>query len=422
MIDQLYSLFQQSTGICTDTRTLENGQLFFALKGDNFNGNKYASVALDQGAIAAVVDEKGESDDHRYILVDDALKALQELAHHHRMQLIHTRFIGLTGSNGKTTAKELMKSVCSQRYVVAATKGNLNNHIGVPLTLLSITSDVEIAIIEMGANHQGEIYKLAGIAQPNIVYITNFGKAHLEGFGGVEGVIKGKSELYQRAAQFNSTALVNGYDPIQMEKTSSIKRVVFGPEVADYPMEFLSLNHPASVSMNGMEITSNLTGHFHTANIGAAISLGLHVGLTLEEIQRGLLDYTPSNNRSEWRKTDLNTIFLDAYNANPSSMSASIEAFRNEVSEPAWYILGDMFELGEYSTQEHQVILDQVKGYSHVITVGMEFGKAKSADSHQHFDTTEECLEHLTTHPISGAHILLKGSRGMHLESLLKVL
>lgn len=423
MLEQIYQTYLKSTGVSTDTRKVASGNLFFALKGPSFNGNLFAQAALDNGAIAVVIDEDVPVDNPgKAFRVSNVLDTLQNLARHHRVQLKDTRFIGLTGSNGKTTAKELFRSVLSTTYKTAATQGNLNNHIGVPLTLLSITPDVQIAIVEMGANHRGEIENLSGIALPDIGYITNYGKAHLEGFGGIEGVIEGKSELYARILETGKRSLVNAFDPIQMERSAGTERITFGETGSNYPMTFEKIQHPATVVFEGTEFTSQLTGAFHTANIGAAIALGLSLGVDKENIRKGIHGYVPQNNRSEWRKTERNRVMLDAYNANPSSMAVSIESFISETGSERLLILGDMFELGDEAYAEHQNIVDQLSKHTgtEVWLVGKLFSETRStSDNFRSFDSTEDCEVYLKGADLSGRSILLKGSRGMHLETLL---
>lgn len=420
--EKLYSTFLQSSGVSTDTRAIGKNNIFFALKGPSFNGNLFAEQALKEGAMAVVIDEPVMDSSDSVFLVDDVLTTLQELARIHRSNL-EAKVIGLTGSNGKTTAKELFKSVLSTSYRTSATIGNLNNHIGVPLTILNTPKDTEILIVEMGANHQGEIRMLSSISNPDIGYITNFGKAHLEGFGGVEGVIKGKSELYENLQLNDAQALVNGEDAIQMEKTAGLTRVVYGSEDSNYPMEFSTQNYPATVIANDTQFVSELTGSFHTANIGAAIALGRIFNIEDSVIQRGIASYKPTNNRSEWRKTERNRIMLDAYNANPSSMSASIQSFVQEAGSNAYLILGDMFELGSTSAEEHQAIVDLCEPLKcEVILVGEHFHATHSQRSMIRLKTTVETLEYIKSHPIMDGSVLLKGSRGMKLESLLPVL
>lgn len=424
-INNLYDLYLSSTGICTDTRKLKAGQLYIALKGGNFNGNTFADQALKEGAIAAIVDEPAYEGQQR-ILVPDGLSALQELARFHRMQL-NIPVIGLTGSNGKTTSKELLVSVLKQRYKVAYTEGNLNNHIGVPLTLLSIPDEAEIAVIEMGANAQKEIEFLCGISLPDIGFITNYGKAHLEGFGGPEGVIKGKSELFDNLRARRKMAWVNYTDPLQMQKSAGIQRKTYGADAgADFPV-YPAKEHGnfVQIEYQGVQIQSHLTGAYNFSNLAIAVSLGTHFDLSAQEIKWGIESYRPTNNRSQLEAGQNNTLVKDYYNANPSSMEAALQNFHqvegNETSGK-WVILGDMFELGEYEAEEHQRIADIAEGqsYEEVILVGKAF--ASTSGAARKFETTVQALDWLESHLPKGKLILVKGSRGMTLEKLAAIL
>lgn len=423
IIAELHKAFLSSSGVTTDTRNIQSGQIYFALKGANFNGNAFAAQALEQGAMLSVVDEAAYADHDQCVLVEDVLTTLQDLARYHRRTLTGVKFIGLTGSNGKTTAKELFKSVLETQYKVSATIGNLNNHIGVPLTLLKITPEHDWAIVEMGANHQKEIEMLSGIALPDYGYITNFGKAHLEGFGGVEGVIKGKSELYANLRQHGGTAIVNFDDAKQVELTADLPQVSYGISQGDYHFSYFTENSFQGIRWNGHSALSNLTGQFQNANIGAACTVGKIAGISDENIARGIHAYVPSNNRAEFRNTASNKVLLDAYNANPSSMEASIANFATLPGESKVMILGDMFELGEYAAEEHQKIVDQLKnlGFKNAILVGEHF----CATAHQPYTAlpkSEDAARFLEQHPIKNALVLLKGSRGMALEKLLPLL
>lgn len=420
MLEELYQSYLTCTGVSTDTRAIESGNIYFALKGPSFNGNLFAAKAIEAGAKAVVVDEEVSVPDNSIVFrTTDVLTTLQDLARHHRKMCTETVFIGLTGSNGKTTAKELMKSVLSTTFRTHATYGNLNNHIGVPLTLLRMPKDTQVAILEMGANHRGEIELLSGIALPDYGYITNFGKAHLEGFGGIEGVIQGKSELYARMKSIGGTCLVNGYDEIQIRQSEGIDRILYGSESSTYPMEFSDINYPAQVSFHGIDFISQLTGSFHTANIGAAIAIGKILDVSEENIAKGIHSYSPENNRSQWTKTATNRVMLDAYNANPSSMLASLKSFLDEANEPRIVIIGDMFELGDASKVEHQIIVDFLlkENKATTILVGQHFRDTEHGTTLA-FDSTEMCEKFLKENPITNSSILLKGSRGMHLETL----
>ena len=321
---ELYQLYLSNPIIDTDTRSIRKNSIFFALKGEQFNGNTFAEEALKKGASFAIVDENLFPTNPNIILVDNVLKTLQKLANYHRNQL-NTPIISVTGSNGKTTTKELINAVLSTKFNTVATKGNLNNHIGVALTLLTITKDTEIAIVEMGANHQKEIEFLCSIAEPNFGYITNFGKAHLEGFGGVEGVIKGKSELYDFIKSTNGLVFINGNDELQLHKTFGIKRISF--EIGLDSIELIEANPFVKIRFNGIEIQTQLIGSYNVNNIAAAITIGKFFKVPEADIKTAIENYIPTNNRSQLMKIGNNTIFMDAYNANPSSMKVALENF-----------------------------------------------------------------------------------------------
>lgn len=416
---ELYELYLKASGVSTDTRQVKKGELFFALRGENFNANEFASEALKAGAIAAVIDDDRFSQEGT-ILVHDSLEALQDLARHHRKQLPYP-IIGLTGSNGKTTSKELLVAALSEKYKTGYTKGNLNNHIGVPLTVLNLPADAEIAVIEMGANHQKEIEFLSEISRPNHGFITNFGKAHLEGFGGIEGIIKGKSELYENLRENNNTAWYNIEDPLQEEKSKGIKRFSFGAsERANYPVfPVLKPNSPfLSVQFKQVTITSKLTGAYNFGNIACAVALASYFGLKPEEIKTGIEKYVPSNNRSQIAETGRNTLLRDYYNANPSSMQAALENFNGLAGSGKWVILGDMFELGEDSEKEHQAVADLCDAFNfeEVILVGSHFQKATAKA--RKVGTTKDAVALMQKLKPSGKFILIKGSRGMQLEKV----
>ena len=411
----LYNLYQQHFLVDTDTRNIRKNTIFFALKGDNFNGNTFAEQALKLGASYAVVDEKDFQTNDRILLVADVLKALQELANFHRKQL-HIPIIGLTGSNGKTTTKELIHVVLSKKFNTVATKGNLNNHIGVPLTLLSMTNKTELGIVEMGANHQKEIEFLCSICEPDFGYITNFGKAHLEGFGGVEGVIKGKSELYTFLQANQKTAFINADDAIQVEKTKEIKSVSFNTE----GIRFLEVNPFVKLSYRDTTIQSNLIGKYNFTNIAAAITMGTYFKISETAIKEAIESYIPTNNRSQILTTKHNTIILDAYNANPSSMQVALENFDTLKAPSKVVILGDMFELGKESAYEHQAIIDAATAFNFDETyfIGENFNIAKT--NKPQFKTYQAFEDFLKKNPLKNRSILIKGSRGMRLERILE--
>ena len=418
-IASLYNLYRQHFLVDTDTRNIRENTLFFALKGDNFNGNSFAEEALKLGASFAIVDEKVYQTNENVILVNNVLETLQQLANYHRRQL-KIPIIGLTGSNGKTTTKELIHVVLNKKYNTQATKGNLNNHIGVPLTLLSMTDKTELGVVEMGANHQKEIAFLCTISEPNFGYITNFGKAHLEGFGGIEGVIKGKSELYTFLKENNKTAFVNPDDEIQVKKTQEINTINFKVDA----LEFLEADSFVKLSYNDKIIQSNLVGAYNYSNIAAAITIGNYLKVSDIDIKEALESYVPKNNRSQIIETKNNEIILDAYNANPSSMKVALENFESITTTTTTkvVILGDMFELGDDSLQEHQAIVDLTisLNFDSVYFVGENFNRIKTG-KHQ-FKTYENLEDYIKKNPLENKSILIKGSRGMRLERILEII
>jgi UDP-N-acetylmuramoyl-tripeptide--D-alanyl-D-alanine ligase len=420
----LYSYFLKSTGVTTDSRKIEEGTLFICLRGEHFNGNRFAEEALEKGASYVVVDDSEYfKEDKRYIIVEDCLKSLQTLAHHHRMQF-SIPVIGLTGSNGKTTTKELINSVLSQQFNTTATVGNLNNHIGVPLTLLNINSNTAIALIEMGANHLKEIELLAAIAAPTHGYITNFGKAHLEGFGSIEGVVRGKSELYHFLAKNKGVCLINSADPIQVSGTQNQKTFSFGTsDKAAVTIQNIDRGADQNIVIRTeeTEIISQLKGAYNFTNIAAAIAFGYYFKIPVAKIKKGIEAYNPTNNRSQWHKTDSNTLVLDAYNANPSSMKAALESFFNTKKEGCVLILGDMLELGSFADEEHQKIVDliETKKVAEVLLIGPEFNKTKTSTSgFKKFNSSAYAIPYLQEKNFQNKTILIKGSRGIALEVL----
>lgn len=422
---ELYSYFLQCSSLSTDTRKIMPGCLFVALTGDNFDANTFAAEALAKGAKYVIIDNPGHQSDDRMLLVDNSLEALQQLARHHRREL-GLPVIALTGSNGKTTTKELINAVLSQKYATTATLGNLNNHIGVPLTLLSFTKNTEIGIVEMGANHQKEIELLCSIAEPNFGYITNFGKAHLEGFGGFEGVIKGKSELYAYLQSHTKMAFVNMDDPIQKEKTDNLPRFTFAKEDynCDVRIEAAEANPMVKLKYKGLAIQSHLIGIYNAANISAAIAIGTYFRVSDEKIKKAIESYIPSNNRSQLMEKNGNKIIMDAYNANPSSMAAAIANFR-QLDGNKIAILGDMFELGEESLEEHKKIVAQLAKDKNIESyfVGKDFYASKTNDAHlQFFESFDNLKNYMSTRAFSSKAILIKGSRGMALERVLEVI
>jgi UDP-N-acetylmuramoyl-tripeptide--D-alanyl-D-alanine ligase len=423
-MNELLEAFLKCKAVSTDTRSIKSGSIFFALRGENFNGNQFAPKALEQGARYVVVDEDLKHLPKESVFkVDNTLTALQDLARLYR-QMLRGTVIGLTGSNGKTTCKELFREVLATTFVTRATVGNLNNHIGVPLTLLSIPVDTEMVIIEMGANHQKEIELLSSICQPDIGFITNYGKAHLEGFGGVEGVIKGKSELFEFLRSRNKKAIVNITDTKQLEKSKGIERITFGDNsAANIPIKNLH-GETATASFDGIKVTSQLTGSFHFNNIAAAIALGSYLGVKPDLIKQAIEGYQPAMNRSEWRKTEKNEVLLDAYNANPDSMLATVTTFAALDKPNKWYVLGDMFELGDYTYEEHQRVVNTLENLEaeNVVLVGSNFMDTTTPSTYHKFETTDEAGSFLALQSIVHCTVLLKGSRGMKLENLLSAL
>lgn len=424
--EQLYQHFKECTCVSTDTRKIEKDSLFFALKGDYFNGNKFAKQALEAGAKFCVIDEASYAVDERYILVDDVLKTLQKLAKFHRDRLT-VPVIALTGSNGKTTTKELINAVLSKNYNTLATQGNLNNHIGVPLTLLRMDECTEIGIVEMGANHPKEIALLCDIAHPDYGLITNFGKAHLEGFGNIEGVIKAKSELYDYLMTHQKTIFVNENDPLQVKQTLNYEQVFkFGLRTStNTRLEIISTQPYVTLSYNGFEIKSQLTGTYNFNNIAVAVALGNYFKISEEDIVNAIETYTPTNNRSQILKKNHNTIIMDAYNANPTSIIAALENFKQLHQDSKIIFLGDMFELGPTAGIEHQSIVDYLEkndlGKTHLI--GENFYKTNISKSYiKKYATFDSLKAELQRHPIKDSFILIKGSRGMALERILEFL
>ncbi|WP_036156382.1 UDP-N-acetylmuramoyl-tripeptide--D-alanyl-D-alanine ligase [Maribacter forsetii] len=423
-IQDLHSAFLANPSISTDTRKIKENDIFFALKGDNFNGNTYAQKALDSGASLVIIDEKEYFIDQRTIIVDNVLTTLQQLANFHRKQS-KVEIISLTGSNGKTTTKELINAVLSTTHKTIATIGNLNNHIGVPLTLLRIQQDTEIAIVEMGANHLKEIEFLCSIAEPDYGYITNFGKAHLEGFGGVEGVIKGKSELYDYLTTNKNSIFLNADDPIQLEKLAAYtKKYGFSTENSKYyNITLVEVQPFVTIKAEGSIIKSNLIGTYNFPNCCAAIIIGKFFNIELNKIKNAIESYTPDNNRSQIIDKSGHYIILDAYNANPSSMKVALENFGSLKKDQKVLILGDMFELGDSAMEEHQNIADLALdlNFEKVILVGENFNRTSTKSIKlKNFDDLNVYLKESKLKPKSS--ILIKGSRGMALERVLDVI
>ena len=416
-IDTLYNSFLGSTGVTTDSRKIEVGALFFALHGASFDGNDYAVQALEQGASAAVIDREDIFNNNpqyseRLFLVDDTLKALQALAQEHRRRLA-IPIVAIAGSNGKTTTKELVSRVLAERFKVSTTQGNLNNHIGVPLTLLSMSADTEFGVVEMGASAQGEIALLCSIAEPNYGILTNIGLSHLEGFGGAEGIRKGKGELFDFLNENGGRAFVPQEDKVLCEMAAA--------------REDLAVEHYSRSISEGFR--SNLTGDYNRYNIAAAVEVGRYFEVADERIAEAILSFTPDNNRSQAVKTERNSLVVDCYNANPSSMEVALDNIATMKAKHKVLILGDMLELGEWSEEAHRTILRKADTIAErIILVGGEFAKAFAAVGEELqadyalYPTTAEALLALENSPINNSLILLKGSRGIALEKLIKIL
>jgi UDP-N-acetylmuramoyl-tripeptide--D-alanyl-D-alanine ligase len=412
-ISELYKIYKSKSSICTDTRKIKKGGLFFALKGENFNGNLFAAKAISDGCSFAIIDEKKIATNDKFILVKNVLETLQNLARHHRKQL-SIPIIGITGTNGKTTSKELIHAVLKSELNSYATKGNLNNHIGVPLSILEITKEHEIAIIEMGANHEKEIEFLCDIAKPTHGVITNIGSAHLEGFKNHQGVINAKNELFNFIKKNNGLLFVNDDDNLLLNLSEKIERITYGNN--GFCKGFITKNTPyLSIKFSHTEINSQLIGEYQFSNIMLAVCIGNKFNIKDLNIQKAIENYTPKNNRSEILKTKDNLLILDAYNANPSSMKAMITSFSKQDYTNKLCILGDMLELGEYTIKEHSAILDLIDTLNlEIILIGKEFSKI----SKEAFKDRNAFEIFLKSNPIKNKTILLKGSRGIGLEKL----
>jgi len=422
----IHERFLVSTGISTDTRNIKPGSVFFALKGSNFNGNDYAAKALAKGAICAVVDDKNKAlNDKEYIVVKNSLEALQSLAKFHR-KFLGIPIIGITGSNGKTTTKELINTVLSKKYTVTATKGNLNNHIGVPLSLLAMDEETEIGLIEMGANHPGEIDFLSSIAMPDYGFITNFGKAHLEGFGSLEGVIQAKTELYRYLKENKKLIFLNLDDEVQRLELNYKHNFSFGSNrKAEVKITYPETPDSAEIIFNDTRFTSQLSGSYNARNMAAALCIGLYFKVPFDDIKEAIAAYKPSNNRSQVIEHNSNKIYLDAYNANPTSMMAALKHFDNlKTNTTKIVIVGDMGELGTASETEHQVIVNFLENadISEIYLVGERFKKTTTNKSNIiKFENSQNIKKHLHLAELKNCSILIKGSRAMALEEILEV-
>lgn len=447
-IVDIYRKFKECGAVTTDTRTLKGGEMFFALKGENFDGNEYALNALEAGAAYAVVNadsDAAKSDDQRLIRVEDTLKTLQELARWHRsMTFVDGKpltVIALTGTNGKTTTKELIREVLSVRYKVTATEGNLNNSIGVPLTLLKINSETQIAVVEMGASHPGDIKELVEIALPNYGLITNVGKAHLLGFGSFEGVMKTKGELYDYLRRTSDKVFLNADNPY-LCRMASERNLHSDPErpyslLIPYGLEYQGgkvlpsdAEHPyLRISLPSTVINTNLVGSYNADNVMAALAVGEHFGVSLEDAVKAVEAYSPSNNRSQMTRTERNTLIVDAYNANPTSMAAALDNFANVEASCKVALLGDMLELGEDSVAEHVAVIQKALslGCAMCCFVGKEFSQARKSfdvlpEGVGFWETSDQLASSLEGMKVENAVVLIKGSRGTRMEKVIPVL
>jgi UDP-N-acetylmuramoyl-tripeptide--D-alanyl-D-alanine ligase len=425
-IQKLYQKYLECRAVSTDTRQITKGSMFIALKGSKFNANAFAEEALQKGAACALVDEAGFVKNDNYILVEDGLRSLQQLASYHRAQL-KIPVIGLTGSNGKTTTKELLNAVLAAKYKAFATKGNLNNHIGVPLSILSVDSSFEIAVIEMGANHTGEIATLAKIANPTHGLITNIGKAHIGTFGGFENIVRAKSELYQHLLEHSGQVFINSQNPILFNMAKRFASPLFYPAAGDYYHAALISADPYIKfrAENVDDVQTRLLGAYNFENIAAALCIGKFFGVDAKAANKAVADYQPENMRSQIVRKGTNTIILDAYNANPSSMAAAIENLAAMNSKKKILILGDMYELEGEAAREHHSIgnLIREKGFREVFLVGELFRSAlREVPGAKHFETKQSLTDELRKNPLTDATILVKASRGMGLETIVEVL
>jgi len=420
-ITELYELYIKNPYICTDTRSVIKDSIFFALKGDNFDANKFAETALNKGCSYAIIDKEEYNTSDKCILVKDTLKTLQELAKHHRKQL-NIPVIGITGTNGKTTTKELIRCVLNRKFKTFATEGNYNNHIGVPISILSITKVHEIAIIEMGANHQREIANLCEIAQPTLGIITNIGKAHLEGFGSFENLINTKKELYDYINKNNGKIFVNKDNKLLFELSEKSDRYIYGTSSSDSLGRFTQASPNMImelVSKKGiLYVKSHLIGAYNFENVLAAATIGRYYNIDDLEIKKAIEEYHPSNKRSQLQKTNSNTLILDLYNANPTSMKASIDNFKDIPFKEKTLILGDMLELGKESKREHQEIINLLEQHKfiNVLLVGCEFKKLQNKTQYKIFENSSALIKYLKYNKPNNNMILIKGSRGIKLE------
>lgn len=427
-IQHIYNLFLDHPKVITDSRKIEKGCLFFALKGDNFNGNSFAEEALRKGAAYAIIDDKNYEQPEGTLLTDNVLETLQQLAAYHRARL-GIPVIGITGTNGKTTTKELLAAVLSRKFNVVCTRGNFNNHIGVPLTLLSMDENTEMGIVEMGANHAGEIAELCNIADPDYGIITNIGIAHLEGFGSFETIKETKAELYKHTGNKNGLIFYNHDNPVLLGLTAGFARKKsYGTRDSDITGELLQskpfLNARVNFPEETLDIQTRLIGIYNFENLMAAAAVGSYFGIDPAEIAHAVSEYVPQNNRSQMIERNGRTIIMDAYNANPSSMKASIENFISVFQPPRSVILGDMRELGAHSVEEHRSVVQKLSDFPFdaVYLVGPIFTEVAGNTSFNRFADVEKAVKHIRNHPPGKGAILIKGSRGIQLEKIMEVL
>lgn len=429
-IEEIYNFYLKCKTVCTDTRSIVKDSLFIALKGDNFNGNLFANEAINKGSKLALVDEKQFSDNENIFYVQNTLTALQDLAQYHRNKF-DIPVIAITGTNGKTTTKELISVVLHKKYNIVYTKGNFNNQIGVPLTLLEISKSTEIAIIEMGANHPGEIKLLCQIANPNYGIITNIGKAHIEGFGSLEGVLNTKTEMYRFLETKNGKIFLNAENKLLYNKINNLYHIDYGTTENNFlagknPLSnpFLSLEWKAKENYSWNLLQTNLVGKYNFENVLAAICIGRYFNVTGNDINNAISEYLPTNNRSQIIKSANNTLLVDAYNANPTSMNAAIDNFLELKADNKVLIIGDMLELGSDSEIEHNNVYNKISnsGINEIYLVGKTFCKTDENKKFKTFNNVNEILNYLTSNSLSNKYILIKASHGIHLEKLVEVL
>ncbi len=421
-IENIYELYKKAYTVTTDSRTISKDCVFVALKGEHFDGNDFAMKVAEEGVAACVIADRKDLPKHeRLFVVEDSLKCLQSLAKLHR-ERIGLPILGITGTNGKTTTKELVSAVLSKKFNIVFTQGNFNNQLGVPLTVLRIKPGTEMAVVEMGASHPGDIDELTNIGEPNFGMITNIGRAHLRDFGGYEGVVKTKNEMYQYIAKHNGLLFVNNDNALLMNLANNINKVTYGTnQNADIQGKMLSANPYLSVEWKGYKIDTQLVGDYNFENVMAAICIGKYFKVEDKDIVEALSSYHPTNNRSQVIETGKNRVVMDAYNANPTSMSLAIKNFRNICKDKNLLILGDMLELGEESEREHKMIIEllQELKFKNVYLVGNEFSKSSENSEFSSFNNVEELAQYLQKHPVSGYNILVKGSNSVHLNKII---